>query len=630
VENGGPAHSVARATQSPKGVVLGPKDLTGRPSAAPAEKPGAERSSVHHLRRRPHAKVLVVGGGINGVGTFRDLALQGVDVALVERGDYCQGASGASSHMIHGGIRYLENGEFRLVQESVVERNRLLRIAPHYVKPLQTTIPIFSTFSGVLSAPLRFLTHKQQGKPKERGAFLIKLGLSLYDSFSRDGGTVPRHQFRSGQRARAELPALRPDVKYTATYFDASVHNPERLTLDVLQDGEKAGRAAVGEGNAQGYTARASNYVSLQSMTGKPNPGTGKGSTVRLRDELTGEEFDFTADVIVNTTGAWVDLTNEAMGTASTFMGGTKGSHIVLDNAALLEACRGREIFFEHTDGRIVLIYPMGDRVLVGTTDVDADMAQDAVCTDEEIEYFFDLVGHVFPDIAVTRGQIVYTFSGVRPLPRHDATQPGFVSRDYRIERREPGQHGNGKGAVVLSLVGGKWTTFRALAEHMTNDVLAEIGMDRKVSTAQLPIGGGAGFPADEPGVQKWIKAHMASGRDADRTAVLLTRYGTRAETVMEYLDAGPDRLLHSTRELSVRELEFMAANEQVGHLVDVLIRRTSLAFRGLVTGELLNEVADVLAVPLGWNAAVRAAEIKHAQDVLQRFHRVETHSLVA
>lgn len=572
--------------------------------------------------------MLVVGGGINGVATFRDLALQGVDVALVERGDYCQGASGASSHMIHGGIRYLENGEFRLVRESVVERNRLLRIAPHYVKPLQTTIPIFSTFSGVLAAPLRFLTHKQQGKPKERGAFLIKIGLSLYDSFSRDGGTVPRHQFRGHKRALAELPALRPDVKYAATYFDASVHNPERLTLDVLQDGEKAGHASGA--NPQGSTARASNYLSLKSMTGEPNRGTGKGSTVRLRDELTGEEFDFTADVIVNTTGAWVDLTNEAMGAASSFMGGTKGSHIVLDHPELLAACRGREIFFEHTDGRIVLIYPMGDRVLVGTTDIDADMAQDAVCTDAEIEYFFELIGHVFPGVPVKREQIVYTFSGVRPLPRHDATQPGFVSRDYRIERRGPGSSTSGAGAVVLSLVGGKWTTFRALAEHLANDVLAELGAQRKVSTAQLAIGGGAGFPADEAGVQKWIKDHMTAGRDADRTAGLLTRYGTRAEAVMAYLDGGPDHMLRSTRELSARELEFMAAHEQVGHLVDVLIRRTSLAFRGLVTGELLNEVAEVLSGPLGWDAAARAAEIRHAQDVLQRFHRVETHSLVA
>ena len=163
----------------------------GQKDSARNQASAGERASVQKLRTRPHAQVLIIGGGINGVGTFRDLALQGVDVALVERGDYCQGASGASSHMIHGGIRYLENGEFRLVQESVVERNRLLRIAPHYVKPLQTTIPIFSTFSGVLAAPLRFLTHKQQGAPKERGAFLIKVGLSLYDFFSRDGGTVP-------------------------------------------------------------------------------------------------------------------------------------------------------------------------------------------------------------------------------------------------------------------------------------------------------------------------------------------------------------------------------------------------------------------------------------------------------
>lgn len=595
---------------------MGLKDSSGHTNSANA--PGAERASISRLRRRPNAKVLIIGGGINGVGTFRDLALQGIDVALVERGDYCQGASGASSHMIHGGIRYLENGEFRLVRESVVERNRLLRIAPHYVKPLQTTIPIFSTFSGVLAAPLRFLTHKQQGKPKERGAFLIKLGLSLYDSFSRDGGSVPRHEFRTRQKALAELPMLHPGVKYTATYFDASVHNPERLTLDVLQDGEKAG--------AQGNTARASNYLSLVSVKSNAD-GT---STAVLRDELTGDEFGFTADVIVNTTGAWVDLTNEAMGTPTSFMGGTKGSHIVLDHPGLLAACKGREIFFEHTDGRIVLIYPMGDRVLVGTTDVDADMSEDAVCTDEEVEYFFDLIGHVFPDIAVKHSQIVYSFSGVRPLPRHDATQPGFVSRDYRIERRSAEAGAQAGGAVVLSLVGGKWTTFRALAEHLTDDVLAELETERKISTAKLAIGGGSGFPDSDAGVQKWIKAHMAPDRDADRTAGLLTRYGTRAEEVISYLDAGSDRPLRSTRELSVRELQFMAANEQVGHLVDVLIRRTSLAFRGLVTGELLNEIAQTLAEPLGWDAAGMAAEINHAQEVLKRNHGVEVHSLVA
>ena len=272
----------------------------------------SHRSQLAALIQRPGAKVLIVGGGINGVATFRYLAMQGVDVALVERGDYCQGASGASSHMIHGGIRYLENGEFRLVHESVQERNSLLEIAPHYVKPLETTIPIFSTFSGILAAPMRFLTHGS-AKPTERGAVLIKMGLVLYDFFAGAiGRNTPWHNFRGAKASLAELPLLRGDVKYTATYFDASVHNPERLTLDVLRDGLEANPHA-----------RASNYVSLA--------GFGENGS-RLRDELTGHEFDFDAAVVVNATGAWVDLTNEAIGTPSQFIGGTKGSHIVLDH----------------------------------------------------------------------------------------------------------------------------------------------------------------------------------------------------------------------------------------------------------------------------------------------------------
>src|ERR1700710_2922436 len=202
--------------------------------------PATERRSVTALRERASADVLIIGGGINGISTFRDLALQGVDVALVERGDFLSGASSASSHMIHGGIRYLENGEFRLVDESVHERNRLLKNAPHYVRPLRTTIPIYSTVSGILSAPLRLLTH-EQGHPKERGALLIKVGLVLYDTFSRDGGTVPRHRFLGRKKSLRELPKLNPGIKYTATYFDASVHEPERLGLDVLADGIAAG-----------------------------------------------------------------------------------------------------------------------------------------------------------------------------------------------------------------------------------------------------------------------------------------------------------------------------------------------------------------------------------------------------
>lgn len=565
------------------------------------------RTVVQELRDNPRASVLIIGGGINGVGTFRDLALQGIDVALVERGDYCQGASGASSHMIHGGIRYLENGEFRLVRESVIERNALMKIAPHYVKPLQTTIPIYTTFSGILSAPLRFLTHKQ-GKQVERGAVLIKAGLTMYDFFSRDGGNVPRHSFVGRKKALAAMPELRKDIKYAATYFDASVHNPERLTLDVLRDGQIANPAA-----------RAANYVSAVGTT---------DDGVLLRDELTGETFGFQADVVVNATGAWTDGTNAALGTETLFMGGTKGSHIVLDHPELLKACNGTEIFFEHVDGRIVLIYPMGDRVLVGTTDIDVDVEEQAVCTDEEIDYFFELIGHVFPDIAVSKDDIVYSFSGVRPLPRHDDTQPGFVSRDYRIEKRQ--EKVGDRQVTTLSLVGGKWTTFRALSEHLADDTLAALGAPRKTSTAGVAIGGGKDFPTDDDAERTWIRSAVRPGFDEARVDVLLTRYGTRAKDVIEYLAEGPDRMFNSTKELSTRELAYMVEHEQIGHLIDVLIRRTSLAFRGLVSEELLSELAGTLAPLLGWDAARSASEIELAENVLAEAHRVEVKSLIA
>src|ERR671923_2203533 len=134
------------------------------------------------LKNQPEVSVLIVGGGINGIGTFHDLALNGVDVLLVERGDFCSGASAASSHMAHGGIRYLENGEFRLVREAVQERNHLLQNAPHIVKPLPTTIPIFKRFSGVLNAPLKFFG--MLNKPSERGSVVIKLGLMIYDAYT--------------------------------------------------------------------------------------------------------------------------------------------------------------------------------------------------------------------------------------------------------------------------------------------------------------------------------------------------------------------------------------------------------------------------------------------------------------
>jgi glycerol-3-phosphate dehydrogenase len=552
------------------------------------------RPSVQSLTERPRAQVLVLGGGINGIATFRELALQGVDVVLVERGDYVSGASSASSHMIHGGVRYLENGEFRLVNEAVHERNRLLKNAPHYVRPLETTIPIFKTFSGVLAAPLRFLTHKQRSTV-ERGALLIKVGLVIYDSFSRDGGSVPRHRFLGRKKSLEAMPHLNPNLKYTATYYDASMHNPERLALDVLLDG-----VATGHG-------RASNYVEVVRMA---------GSAVTLRDVASGHEFTMSAPVIVNTTGPWTDLTNDALGMPTRFMGGTKGSHIVLDHPELLAATKGRELFFENDDGRIVLIYPLKGRVMVGTTDIDADPREPVVCTEAEVDYFFELVHHVLPQIRLERSQIVYRFSGIRPLPRHDDETPGFVSRDYRIEPAELRD-----GGLLLSLVGGKWTTFRALGEHMTNLVLERLGMTRSVSTETMAIGGGRDFPRSLKDRTSWVAAHAARV-GTERTEQLLERYGTTAATIIDSFGATDMPLAHLAG-YSSDEIRFLAREEHTVHLSDLIYRRTSLAFVGALTTPLLAELATLAGEVLGWTDADIADELTSVTADLAERHQV-------
>lgn len=562
---------------------------------------GSERG-FETLSARPYADVLIIGGGINGLATFRDLAVQGVDVALVEKDDFVSGASAASSHMIHGGIRYLENGEFRLVHEAVTERNALLKTAPHYVRPLQTTIPIFSTFSGVLSAPLRFLRHGG-GKHRERGAALIKIGLVIYDSFSRGGGlfgrgTVPRHTFHGRKRSLAQLPQLNPDVKYTATYWDASLHDPERLAIDVLRDGRIAG----------GERARAANHTAAV--------GVDRGRVV-LRDALSGEETRFAASVVVNASGPWTDLTNLALGDPTRYMGGTKGSHIVLDHPELLAATGGRELFFENEDGRIVLIYPLKGRVLVGTTDLEHEMGDPVVCTEAEVDYFIDLIGQVLPTVPVQRSQIVYRFSGVRPLPGHGELSPGFVSRDYRIESAPL----VGGDATVLSLVGGKWTTFRASAEDLADRALELLAQPRRRSTRGLPIGGGRGYPVTERARQQWIASH-AVDVPAARVATLLDRYGTVAASVVEAIAQDPDdALLDHAPSYSSGELRHLAATEDVAHLDDLLLRRTSIAFTGGATPDAVAEVADAVAPVLGWDADRVSLEIARA---LERVHAAD------
>ena len=556
----------------------------------------SREESLAFLRNNQEGSVLIIGAGINGIGTFRDLALQGVDVLLVDRGDFCSGASSASSHMVHGGIRYLENGEFRLVREAVQERNRLIKNAPHYVKPLPTTFPIFKWFSGIFNAPLKFVG--LMDRPAERGALVIKIGMTLYDLYTGVQRTVPKHKFRSRPKSLDEFPRINPEVIFTATYYDAMMPIPERICMDLIQDAESASDQAW-----------AINYM---PVTGLQDQG------VTLRDELSGEIFTIRPKIVVNAAGPWIDFVNRGLGRETRFIGGTKGSHLVLNHPGLRSAIGGHEFFFENQDGRIVLIYPLEDKVLVGTSDIRIQDPDEAHCTEEEIDYFINMIRLLFPDIEVNRSHIVYRFSGVRPLPASESSSAGQISRDHKIEILESG---NGLDFPVLSLVGGKWTSFRAFSEQVTDVVLDHFAMPRILSTQNLPIGGGKDYPKSEEEQNRWLCAtSQGAGLTKERIETLFERYGTRAKEVAEFIAAGEDQVLRFQPSFSQREILYLVSHEMVLHLEDLVRRRSNLMKLGELTPELVKELAQILQNVLGWSEEERDVEISRIREAVGVF----------
>lgn len=552
------------------------------------------------LKSNPRIPVVIVGAGINGIGTFRDLALNGVDVLLVDRGDFCSGASAASSHMAHGGIRYLENGEFRLVHEAVQERNRLIQNAPHVVKPLPTTIPIFKFFSGLLNAPLKFL--KLLDKPSERGAFVIKVGLMLYDAYTGKQRIVPRHQFMGREASLARWAKLNPQIGYTATYYDGAILQPERLGVELILDAE-----------GENPGARALNYMSLVG---------GSGEAITLRDELTGLTYEVKPQLLINAAGPWIDLANHDLGLSTRFIGGTKGSHLVLDHSELRSAIGDHEFFFENKDGRIVLIFPLYDRVLIGTSDIPVENPDEVRCTQEEVDYFMGMIGRVFPSIKVTPDHIVYRFSGVRPLPASNAKTTGQISRDHEIQVTSGDW--TGLGFPVYSLVGGKWTSYRAFSEQVTDKALEFLHLTRHKSTQTLAIGGGRGYPLAAEELKRRTDGTAAwSGMTAERAKALFERYGTRGELVGEFIGRTADAPLKSLPSYSRREIAFLAQCEKVVHLDDLLLRRSMLAMLGHLTRASVEEIAEALGDALGWNAGQKRAEVERAVQILEDQHGV-------
>lgn len=557
---------------------------------------------LDRLAKRRRVGVLIVGGGINGAGLFRDLALQQVDCLLIDKADFASGASSASSRLIHGGLKYLETGEFRLVAESTLERNLLLKNAPHYVQALETVLPIHSYFGGIVASVRRFFGIKS--KLADRGVIISTVGLSIYDFLGRHQRTMPRHHVTGKKRSLEDMPLLDPAIRATATYFDAQVTQAERLNYELVADA----LAACDD-------AAAANYMSIDHV---------EGDTVWLRDSVSGRLFAVEPALVVNAAGAWIDGVNQSLGITRRYIGGTKGSHLIVNHPALHAQLRGRMVYFGSKDGRICLVYPFMGQLLVGSTDIRVTDPDQVRCDESEVDYMLNALRDIFPRLELAASDITFRYSGVRPLPYSDAANPGEVSRDHAMHADAlPG------GRIpVLSLVGGKWTTFRGFAESVADDVLERLGRTRQRSTRNEAIGGGHGFPLTARERTTWIDALAAScGISTARADLLLSRYGTNASTIAKFCasahDGSADQPLAGEPSYTTREIAYLCRYEAVTHLADLLFRRTTIALTGKLNEAVLNETGEIAARALAWDAVRLQQEIDATRDVARRRHGV-------
>jgi glycerol-3-phosphate dehydrogenase len=544
--------------------------------------------------------VLVIGGGINGISAFRELALQGVNVVLMERDDFCSGASAALSRMVHGGLRYLENGEFRLVRQSLQERDRLLKNAPHCVSPLPTVVPISSWVSGTLPTIASFFGASV--KPHRRPGLMIRAGLLLYDLLARHSRTMPRHRGLGRAALRRMVPGITESAVGGVLYFDARVSLPERLGLEMILDTE-----AEAEGRAFSYTE----IIGIEA------------GQIRWRDRLSGASGNITPRVVINATGAWVDIVGSAIqpGANSKRVHGTKGSHLMIRNPELQAALGDHMVYYENHDGRICIAFAHAGAAMVGSTDILIDDPDAAVCFEDEKNYMLEALGNVFPHLRVDEEQIVHTFTGVRPLPISEEGATGRISRDHSVDVEPAGR----QPFAVLTLIGGKWTTFRVFGEEVADLALAELGRARSVDTYDLKIGGGRNLPVDVRERAAWIRQCAGTaGLTEARFSTLVSRYGSRSEAVAAFMAEGDDAALASAPDYSRRELLFLIENERVREIGDILLRRTTLGIEGRINAELTSEIAALLGSTFGWSVEETSKAVARFNETIEHRHRIQ------
>lgn len=513
-----------------------------------------------------HFDVIIIGAGINGAGIARDAAMRGLKVLVVDKGDVGGGTSSWSTRLIHGGLRYLEHFELGLVRESLRERETLLRIAPHLVKPLPLVMPIY--------------------KRNQRGPWTIRAGMIAYDLLS-IGKSLRWHKMLSRDETLERVPGLNPEgLLGSARYYDAQVTFAERLVLENILAAVECGAKVLTYAPVTSFVVENDSVAGVEFIT--------DDGPQRAR-----------AGLVINAAGPWVDcLLERAPVESPKLIGGTKGSHIVLPkfpgapkNAVYLEAQRDQRPFF---------VIPWNRKYLIGTTDVRFEDDPDQVrCELWEVDYLLNETNLAFPQARLTRKDIFYTYSGVRPLPRTSETAAEDITRRHFI-REHP------KLKNLLSIVGGKLTTYRSLAEECVDLVFRKLGKkspECKTATNLLP---GMMINFDSPSD---LATLAITNKRFKRVAWRWVRtYGFRAEAIAQLVLRNPalGEPIGQSASVLAAEIIFAFEHEMAKTLTDCFLRRTMIGLKGNLGLHYIHAAADVCVRFLAWSDARAKQEVEN------------------
>ncbi|MBD2699858.1 FAD-dependent oxidoreductase [Spirosoma sp. BT702] len=519
--------------------------------------------------------VCIIGAGASGAGAALDAALRGYKVALIDRSDFSSETSSRSTKLIHGGVRYLEQAikkldlaQLRQVKHGLAERRTVVRNAPYLAHPLALLTPVFSWFEGLY----------------------MTIGLTLYD-FIAGRDAFPGGKWLNQKEALALSPKLTRKMHSAVLYYDGQL-NDARYALALVQSADEAGAAVV-------------NYAALTEFN--PENGTIKAATIE--NQLTGETITLRANVFLNCTGPYSDairlLANPSLDRR---IRPSKGVHIVLPRETLNSDCA--ILIPKTSDGRVVFAIPFGDKVFVGTTDTDfSDLAHEPVLEPAEVDYLLETV-RPYLDQTPNKADVQSGFGGIRPLIVSSRTDTKTLLRDHEVELDET--------SGLLSLLGGKWTTYRLMAQDAIDRVSEQLGKSERSKTETHYLVGGENYRYED-----WQLLQKAYNLPPDTCQHLMRTYGNRAEHIAKLIQSQANLAEKITDEQPFikAEVVYQVREEMAVTLRDVLARRWRLELSDWsLTAQVAPQVADLMATELGWSATYRNSQLQSYQNLLASF----------